>query len=135
MRDRPAYNAYMAAYMLRRYHRVRAGIVASLGGTCAKCAANDNLEIDHEDASLKSFNIAKLWSMKPDRLALELAKCQLLCSPCHAAKSITDRGHQPTTGRHGTVSTYRNCKCELCKDAKRDYMRARKQRIAANDNA
>ena len=48
----------------------------------------------------------------------ELQKCQLLCVSCHMTKTITDRGHSPAKGTHGTISAYRYCHCSLCREAK-----------------
>lgn len=119
--DKAEYNAYMAEYMLRRYHAKRAEIVAALGGKCAKCGSIDQLEIDHADAKGKAYNIAKIWNYSDGRLQEELKKCQLLCEECHSIKSIFERGMKPAKGTHGTLSSARYCDCDLCKQARKDY--------------
>ena len=51
----------------------------------------DNLELDHIDPSIKSFNISKAlssWSIK--KIEAEFVKLQLLCKECHIQKTIID---------------------------------------------
>lgn len=47
---------------------------------------------------------------------------QLLCRSCHEAKTLVDRGQESAKESHGTLSSYKYCKCNLCKKAKADYM-------------
>lgn len=119
--NKAEYNAYMAEYMLKRYHAKRKEIISQLGGCCAKCGSTDQLEIDHSDAKKKTYNIAKIWNYSNGRLQEELKKCQLLCAACHSIKSIYDRGMKPAKGTHGTLSSANYCDCDLCKQAKKDY--------------
>lgn len=126
-------NAYMANYMLRRYHARRAEALAMLGGVCVDCGATKSLEFDHEDRSTKSFDVSKLWSTSRERFLAELEKCVLRCSTCHQLKSIVERGQTPARDTHGTLSSYRYCRCQLCKEAKRKHNReysARQARLA-----
>jgi len=116
-------NEYMHKYMLARYRRKRKEAIALLGGKCAACGSTTKLEFDHIDIRTKSFNISKAWSYSKARLDAELAKCQLLCSECHDKKTLADLGVTSAKGKHGTLSSYRYCKCVLCKKAKADYMR------------
>lgn len=114
----------MRQYMLRRYHERRAEATALLGGQCASCGTEEQLQFDHIDKEDKEFDIAKFWSVSRERFLAELSKCQLLCGPCHKKK------HAPKT--HGTLSMYRYCKCDLCRKAKADWMRAyKRQRCGA----
>lgn len=83
------YNAYMAEYMLKRYHERRALAFEILGEACAHCGAGA-VEIDHIDWREKSFPVSKLWSVAMKRFLAELDKCQPLCKECHAAKTKTD---------------------------------------------
>jgi 5-methylcytosine-specific restriction endonuclease McrA len=113
-----------AEYMNSRYWRRKTVAVEHLGGRCAHCESTDGLEFDHVDPSSKEFTVTNRLDSAPWEVILgELAKCQLLCQPCHAAKSIRDRGYQSTKGVHGTLSSYRYCKCVECKAAKSSYMR------------
>ena len=59
----------------------------------------------------------KVWATR------NMEKCQLLCFSYHSKKTILESGKKIARGNHGTVSTVRYCKCELCKKAKREYMR------------
>ena len=124
------YNKKMAEYMLRRYHQRRAAALEKLGGKCSVCGTQGNLEIDHIDADEKEIALNKMWSIAEERFLKELAKCQLLCKQHHEEKSIVDRGTQRAKGTHGTVSSYRYCKCDLCREAwnkhSREYRRKRR---------
>jgi 5-methylcytosine-specific restriction endonuclease McrA len=121
--DRVQYNAYMREYMLARYHARRARAIEILGGKCAECDSIDRLELDHKERLSKAFELAKIWCYKESLFWKELEKCQLLCFQCHRTKSILERGLKIAKGTHGTLSASRYCKCDLCKNAKRDYMK------------
>lgn len=128
--DREKYNEYMRDYLLRRYHKRRKDALKQLGGKCKKCGSKKRLELDHINPKKKSFNISKLWSVSKEKYAAELMKCQILCCECHEKKSIKERGFKVAKGRHGTISSYRYCRCARCRKAKskanREY-RLRKQ--------
>jgi 5-methylcytosine-specific restriction endonuclease McrA len=120
-RNREKYNAYMKKYMLEKYHKIRQSAIEYLGGKCVICGSVENLELDHKDHRSKKYDLAKMWSGNQGRYKEELNKCQLLCEDCHIRKSSVDRGFKVAKGNHGTISTYRYCRCELCKKAKGDY--------------
>ena len=100
-------------------------------GPCAKCESWDRLEVDHREPATKALNTHSLWSMSRENCARidELAKCQVLCHKCHAAKSTAAR--QPPV-IHGTYSTYdtHRCRCDLCRGA--NAARNRRQRSSAS---
>lgn len=104
---------------LERYRARRSYAVAKLGGKCVRCGTTKNLQIDHIDKWLKSFNISQFWSISIERFDAELAKCQLLCRACHKIKSDQEKdwgilGYGPT--HHGTDSMYKKgCRCRECK--------------------
>lgn len=114
--------AYMRDYMLRRYHRRRKLAIEFLGGKCA-CGKTDGLQFDHKDRSEKSFDIAKLWGVSESRFWAEIRKCQLLCGGCHEKKTLIDLGQVSAKTTHGTLSSHRYCRCDLCREAKAEYMR------------
>lgn len=89
---RADYNAYMRDYMRERTRKRRAEVTALLGGRCASCGAANDLEVDHIDPATKVSHRFLTWSK--DRLAEELAKCQLLCRPCHYKKTAEQRSAQ-----------------------------------------
>lgn len=132
MKDKQNYNAYMKKYMLNRYHERRSKTIVSLGSKCIDCGSIDNLEIDHKDHLAKTLDIAKLWSVAESRYLEEIGKCTLRCKPCHIDKTIRERGKLPAKGTHGTLSSYRYCKCDECKSANakwnREYKRKRKNK-------
>jgi hypothetical protein len=104
------------------YRERRAKVLEYLGTECAHCGSTSRLEIDHIDPKLKSYDVgARLKWANWNDLVLELAKCQALCHECHKQKSIKYHGHSPVKGTHGTTSSYKYCKCPLCRKAKSDY--------------
>ena len=123
-KDRIKYNAYTRVYMLSRYKRRMADTINFLGGKCVRCGTTEDLEFDHVDRTSKTWTIAKIYSYSDSKFFAELKKCQLLCKKCHNIKSITDLGKAVAKGNHGTISTYKYCKCEICVKAKADYTRA-----------
>jgi 5-methylcytosine-specific restriction endonuclease McrA len=120
----------MASYMAKRYDRRRSEYIVKMGGKCAKCGSTHNLEFDHIDRTQKSFDIGeRLAGMAIPKLEAELAKCQLLCQKCHIAKSILELDNKPW--RHGSLSGYRYCRCDLCRSAKSEHNKqARLKRVA-----
>ncbi len=85
-------------------------------GPCKKCGSWSNLDIHHKDPKQKVSH--RIWSWSKKRREIELAKCEVLCEPCHG-----------TTWRkeivHGTYDGYNHhgCRCKLCKEARREYRR------------
>ena len=118
-------NEYMNNYMQIRWQQRRQQAVEKLGGACVKCGCIDKLEFDHVDLKTKSFTIASGSSFSDKRFWLEIGKCQLLCYDCHKLK-------HSVKGSHGTLSSYRYCKCDLCREAKnkwtRDYKRNKRKK-------
>lgn len=108
-------------YLKKRYHKIRLEAINLLGGKCVKCGSKELLEFDHIDPSSKTINVSKILSMSLKDFWNEVSKCQLLCKACHLLKTITERGHKVAKGAHGTESSYRHCKCILCKEAHRNY--------------
>src|SRR6266699_1400197 len=85
---RQDYNGYMRVFMLRRYHKRRAAIIADLGGRCIECGATEHLEIDHIEPSKKRVRLnQRLSGLSAEKLKEEVAKCQLLCTACHKEKT------------------------------------------------
>lgn len=120
-------NAYMAGYMLRRYHARRADAIQRLGGRCAECGITEHLEIDHRDPATKSFDLGRMWSVSHSRYLAELDKCQLLCHEHHAEKSIRER----SVDHGGGLTGKRNCRCELCRPLKLAYQKRYRLAVAS----
>lgn len=127
-KDKKQYNAYMKKYMLERYNTRRNLAIQKLGGKCVRCCSTKELQFDHINPEDKLFTIAKLSSINERQYWEEVDKCQLLCIECHKAKTISDMGMKQAKGNHGTISSYRYCKCSLCKKAKSDYTREYKRK-------
>ncbi|AJD82172.1 HNH endonuclease domain protein [Mycobacterium phage Cosmo] len=94
-----------------------------LGGRCAVCGTMESLEFDHIRPEAKSFVVTEHFSMRWDKLVLELDKCQLLCSEHHKVKTQAQR-HRVEHG--GGVAGRHNCPCELCRAKAREYARAQR---------
>lgn len=116
-------NEYHRKYNKRRYRAIREEIIKRLGGKCVRCGTITNLEIDHIDPSTKNFDSNKWLTVSNGVRDGELCKCQLLCKECHIKKSVLETNRKIATGTHGTLSSYRYCKCEKCKEAKAIYMK------------
>lgn len=59
-------------------------------GPCQSCGSSENLEVDHKDPRTKQYEPAQIWSRKAEDREIELAKCQVLCAPCHKRKTLTE---------------------------------------------
>lgn len=94
-----------------------------MGGECAKCGNTKEPELDHEDPADKVSH--KIWSWTAMRIVEEAMKCQLLCKPCHEAKTFAQSGH---SGHGITAYKRRGCRCEICLVAKRKEARAYRER-------
>lgn len=118
------YTAYMAAYMIKRYHERRALAFELLGGACEDCGTAEGLEIDHVVAADKGCNFDRMTGYGMERFRKELMKCALRCRPCHIEKTIRchDSGFEAVE-HGGGVSGKRNCPCTPCKAKKAEYMR------------
>lgn len=119
------YNAkYVRAYRTRVLNEAR----HYLGGKCVECGVTHDLEFDHIDPATKVAEVTViLYTRNLMEFWREVDKCQLLCTPCHKAKSAAER-----TVSHGTQRMYRSgCKCAPCLDRKHyDYRRRAAQRRA-----
>lgn len=129
-------NEYARDYMRQRYHERLAEIKRHLGEACAQCGATDSLQVDHRDWRAKAMTVARMTMVGRSRFLVELAKCQLLCEPCHRVKSAQDlremlaeRGLRSFNQvpedayHHGTprMALYRRCRCVPCRAAARAY--------------
>lgn len=92
------------------------------------CGTAESLEIDHIDPATKELDVGKMWAVSEERLMREVKKCQLLCKEHHKEKTLRDKGLKSARETHGTLSSYRYCKCALCRRAKNEYNREYKRR-------
>ena len=86
-------------------------------GPCIKCGSFEDLELDHIDRLQKVTH--NIWSWSAKRQLEELSKCQVLCKICHVKKTWDEIGRAPC----GTISRYKDCRCDLCKAANTERMR------------
>jgi 5-methylcytosine-specific restriction endonuclease McrA len=109
-------------YNIKRRDERRKLCMELLGGICVNCGTSNNLQFDHINPNDVIYRISEILTHKIEKLLAELEKCQLLCIECHRNKTNRiDRIHADQT--HGTLSSYKWCKCEECRKAKNDYMR------------
>lgn len=111
--------------------RTRAWAISSLGGSCAACDSQVNLQFDHVNSYSKEFDISVgiANGFSRARLEAELRKCQLLCVTHHKEKTRADGDHAGGHNRivdpeHGTAARYGGsyrCRCETCRRWKVDY--------------
>ena len=127
-------NSYMKDYMLARYHKRMSEAKNKLGDKCFKCNSIEDLQLDHINPETKNFTVAKLWNSKKEVFDLEVSKCQLLCKKCHEEKTFLVMGRVSAKITHGTLSSYRYCKCGSCKKAKSEYMRSFRKKKKEVDN-
>lgn len=104
-----------------KYQNRKQLALQKLGGKCIKCGVTEKLEFDHKNPGTKVIEVGGFRDYSDKKFWEEVAKCQLLCEKCHEDKTIQDLGYQRAKGNHGTVSSYRYCKCDLCKAAKSKY--------------
>lgn len=87
------------------------------GKSCAWCGSAEELQLDHVDPATKVSH--RIWSWSDSRRNAELAKCQVLCRPCHEQKAISmlESPSMAQAFRHGTGASYlkRHCKCVACR--------------------
>lgn len=104
MATREEQREYQRNWVARRRRAYLAGKV------CARCGATDDLHVHHRDPKQKVHHA--IWSWREERRLDELAKCEVLCRPCHQAH------HALIREQHGTTSRYKHgCRCDLCRSA------------------
>lgn len=86
--------AIQRAYMRQWIADRRAAFFA--GKVCAECGNTKNLELDHEDPSVKITH--RIWSWAEARREAELAKCRPLCKDCHDIKSAGEHAKGERAG-------------------------------------
>ena len=79
---------------ISRYEKVRLKIFEYKGGKCEVCevvAAPALYDLHHRDPNDKSFQIGRNYTIKWERLVVELDKCMYLCPNCHRQEHIRMR--------------------------------------------
>lgn len=100
-KDSEKQSAYQAEWLRRR----RDAWFAE-HGPCVNCGSTDRLELDHIDPFAKISH--SVWSWRKDRRDAELAKCQVLCHECHAAKSAAELPYAGFRWNHPAAISARN---------------------------
>lgn len=87
-------------------------------GPCTSCGSWEELEVDHIIGNEKVNH--RIWSWSKERRDKELAKCQVLCNPCHREKTREEL----RVKTHGfTMYCRYRCRCDVCTKANRDHRR------------
>ena len=115
-------------YRNRKYRRLKAESVERLGGKCVWCGSTKSLEFDHVDRNTRKHRFPQFVFLGKERFEVELAKCQLLCSPCHRKKTLTERGLRYGKGIHGNINNYQHhgCRCDKCRMANTIFVAQRR---------
>lgn len=119
-KDRDAHREYQRRWVAER----RAEFFADK--SCLWCSSQERLKLHHADPNRKVSHA--IWSWGRERRLNEIAKCIVLCQPCHATAHAQARRVEAEL-RHpcGTRQSYkRGCRCNSCRAANRDYQRERK---------
>lgn len=115
--DRDKQRAFTRTWVAKR----RAEWMAQ-AGPCVRCGATDRLEVHHKDPTTKSSH--RIWSWAPLRRAQELAKCEVLCRPCHQVETTAQiRAAHPIVHGNRNRGYRRGCRCRPCTDAAVAYNR------------
>lgn len=72
---------------IARWIRIKQKAVEYKGGSCIHCGFDKHyaaMHFHHRDPSTKEYDWNKLRLKSWDKIILELDKCDLLCSNCHA---------------------------------------------------
>jgi 5-methylcytosine-specific restriction endonuclease McrA len=78
---------------------------------CIVCEGTEKLELDHIDSTTKISH--SIWSWSEAKRLNELAKCQVLCNPCHKQKTLANDIHRTSHGTWQMYSKYK-CRCVVC---------------------
>lgn len=111
--------------LVKEAHRLRvAQAKLHLGGMCKRCGTSEGLEFDHLDASTKRQAIGRMAGWGDATFWAEVAKCQLLCRPCHVAKT-SESGEWAQAAQHGKRAMYmrHGCRCDDCLAWHAEYRR------------
>jgi hypothetical protein len=79
---------------------------------CVVCGYNEHpaaLEFDHLEGFVKSFSIAEKMGSSRELLRAEMAKCEIVCSVCHAVRTYNRRKGIPLDELRDTQSAGRRC--------------------------
>jgi hypothetical protein len=58
------------------------------------CGETDPMVLEFDHVRAKSMEVSKLkwWSSRPERIAAEIAKCEVRCVNCHIRRTASQRG-------------------------------------------
>lgn len=109
-----------ADYQRERVHKRQDAYFADKA--CVKCGSREKLHNHHRDPSTKAPRFNCVWTWSEAKREEELAKCDVLCASCHSTLHNKER-LKPIV--HGTFNAYshRNCRCDECCHAWREYQR------------
>lgn len=71
----------------KRRNKHRLDAIKLLGNKCIECGNSDNRVLEFDHLRDKETNLSKLFGKKWERVLVELEKCELVCSNCHAIRT------------------------------------------------
>jgi hypothetical protein len=122
----------MRVYMAERRRVRRLTLIDLLGGACTRCGETSDLQFDHVVPGSQGFRVGRGLDKPWAEILAEVAKCQLLCDPCHHAKSA-ECGETSTVEHGGGKTGKHGCKCAPCKARKAEYARNRRKSISDSE--
>lgn len=121
-KDPAAHAAYMREWVANRRKTW-----LSDHGPCKRCGSWEDLTVDHIDPKNKISH--KVWSWSTERMEIELAKCQVLCSSCHKKKTAAENAARFMD--HGAAKWgRRGCKCLSCKTRNAEAQKKRRASLS-----
>lgn len=86
------YSVYSYRKLKRNFNRL---IAAFKDRPCTDCGGwfeHFQMDFDHRDRSLKSFEITGKYHTSKKRLLAEIAKCDVVCANCHRLRTARQLG-------------------------------------------
>lgn len=114
------------AWVRKRYAQRRRSAIYLLGGKCARCGSENDLEIDHINPADKTCRFAYATMLKWDTFIAHIEKCQVLYSSCHLEKSKKDISKAMTGENNGHAKLSANDVLEIRDRYANDAVSARK---------
>jgi hypothetical protein len=108
-----ALNASKRRQLLRAFIREQ-----KEGKTCARCGFSDPraLQFHHRDPALKEVTVGVVWAKgwSVERIAAEIAKCEILCANCHSILHAEERDGPP----RGSNAACHHCRGERARNVR-----------------
>jgi hypothetical protein len=86
----------------RSYRRRRAALIATLGGKCALCGKEDQLELDHIDGRTWSMKLGRMQRLRRYEQEAKEGKIRVACKPCNGLDGLLRKygGYASAAGQY-----------------------------------